>query len=107
MSGWRYAERDVLARVETLRPGDRIYLPGVHRRGPGRVVASVELYDAAEAVHLGPTFPHAVVSYYTGERARPLGLEPGELGELVQSQLRPLELGERVRCRRAVRDAAA
>lgn len=105
MSGWTYDDADVNARVETLRRGDRIYLPGHHRRGAGRVVSSVEVHPAADAATVPPDgLPaHVVVCYFTGERARPLGRERDdhEPGELVEASLRWLELGTRVRCRRA------
>jgi hypothetical protein len=101
---WRHAERDVLARVETLRRGDRIYLPGHHLRGPARVVAAVEIHPEEPARPGLPARPAtAIVSYFTGARARPLdGVEPGDAGELIVQQLRPFELGTRLRVRRVV-----
>lgn len=107
MSGWTYDDADVSARVETLRRGDRIYLPGAgprSRGGGGRVVSRVELEPADD------TPPHGLparvlVSYFTGERARPIlrDRDDHEPGELVEQELRWLEVGTRIRCRRCRR----
>jgi hypothetical protein len=108
---WTYDEADVLARVETLRRGDRIYLPGAGpaaRGNGGRVVSHLEHYDANEPRDGVPALPaRVVVVYFTGERARPLGRELGDApGELVTAGLRWLEVGTRIKCRRARRVAA-
>lgn len=109
---WRYADRDCLARVETLQRGDRIYLPGAGpaaRGNGGRVVSHLELYPADDTAPRGLP-ARVVVVYFTGARARAVKGEErdrSEPGELVTAGLRWLEMGERVRCRRAERVAAA
>lgn len=103
---WRYQDADVLARVESLRRDDRVYLPGPRAPGgAGRVVAHVELHGADPAVPGRPGLPaRVVVSYFTGERARPLDHARGdEPGELIVQELRWLEVGTRIRCRRVER----
>jgi hypothetical protein len=105
--GWTYDDADVSARVETLRRGDRIYLPGAgpsSRGGGGRVVSSVEVCPARSADEVPPRGlpPHVIVSYFTGARARPVmrDRDDHDAGELVEQSLRWLEVGTRVRCRR-------
>jgi hypothetical protein len=104
---WRYADHDVSARVETLRFGDRIYLPGAGpsaRGAGGRVVSHLEHYPTTGLEER----PCVIVVYFTGERSRPLGHELGDPAPpLVTAQLRPLEPGTRLRCRRAERLEAA
>lgn len=102
MARWVYADADVLARVETLRRGDRIYLPGRHAHGPGRVVSHLEEYDAHPGTATVPALPaRVVVVYFTGERHSPLARELHG-ATLVTKSLRWLPRGERIRCRRAV-----
>lgn len=106
MTAWRHDDADVLARVETLRRGDRIYLPGAHTHGPGRVVSHLEQHPARPAAPGVPAAPAAVVVvYFTGERAKPLGGIPDrERGELVTQGLAAMPVGTRIRCRRCIRD---
>jgi hypothetical protein len=91
----------VLATVESLRRGDRIYLPGPDDGRRARVVAEVD-----RSSYLPPGGEHELeevwVSYYSGEWSRPLRDQRGRSSprELVQQTLRPFPPGTRLRCRR-------
>jgi len=82
------ASADVSARVESIRPGDRVYLP---RGNPeGYVVREVNEYEDGAVV----------VVYSTGRSSRfRFGTELHRTEDVLAS-LAPLRKGDRLRCRR-------
>jgi hypothetical protein len=80
------AIRDVMARVESLEPGDVIYLP----KGGARPVIRVESHDDGT---------HVVVYHSLRSSSATFGGERMVTRHVLAS-LRPYATGERIRCRR-------
>lgn len=80
---------DVLAKVETIKPGDRVFTP--RGRHDGYVVEQVAGYDDG-------TF---VVTYRTGVSSRMRFGSVLAVTDDVLASLVPMAAGTRVRCRRA------
>jgi hypothetical protein len=108
VSRFTYADADVMAKVETIRRGDRIYLPGFGSASRARVVAEVQLWPAQQVGDHTVPASYTVV-YYTGEWSRPMRDDRGDAPEpeLVRLSLKPHLPGDRLRVRRLLVTAAA